>query len=422
MAPGGGEPATAGLNAADNHTMEDRHCAAWSFGVAIVASGLALLYSTVIYGLIHGHGWWFTPQDWTMLSSAGSFVIHGQLHQVYGTNRELYSLPLSFPLAGMATLLIHWINFPSGNHEELIFVVIPFVCASGVPVLYQARRLAWDLGVRRRLPLVQVLTAVVVIVPAVEWSHFEDVLAVAFVLAALRRVLRSDPIRACLYLSVAVAFKQWAVMLIPFMVFAAPPGRRVRSLLAAGALPGLLAGFFLAVDFHDALRAFASPVTQVDGFPGHPWIAGAWLGAHSSQVNRTAATLMAVLLGWWRRYDARQPAAAVLTASIILMLRPLTESINYAYYWSPGLLLLILVMTASTDGGARAMDWTWPVLALLWTLPHSNDLTATDWWLGEGLLLAVTAYRVLRRVDLIPAATEINLSFGPRPKPAEAAG
>jgi len=203
-------------------------------------------------------------------------------------------------------------------------------------------------------------------------------------------------VQACLLVSVAISFKEWAVMLVPFLVLIAPAGQRVRAAVAACALPCVLVVVFMGFNFHDTFRNLTSPVTIVKGASGHPWIDGTWLGGHSSQVNRLAAVIIAVGVSWRRRHRML-PLELLGSTGVILLVRPLTEVSNYSYYWSPGLLLLTLTVVCGRAAAGRSFtwrDWIWPVGAMLWTVPRSNDLTAMLWWAGEGILLAMVAVSV----------------------------
>ncbi len=398
--------------------MEDRHDTAWSVALVVAFTGLALLYCVAVFGPTHRGGGWFQPPDAPILLKAGDRLVHGHLRSVYWTP-GLYDLPLSFPIAGVTALLGGWLHLHDTPNPTTDFVLIPIWVTLGVPVLQQVRRLAWDLGMRKALWAVQVAAVFLVLVPEVEWGHVEDVLALACLLAAVRRLIRSEALAACLYLSLAISFKQWAVMAAPLFVLSSLPGRRLRALLASVALPGVLVVGFLAVDFKHALPAFVAPVTQVLAFPGHPWVAATWLGPHSSQVNRALATLLAAGLAWTRRARAADAQQVVGTVALILLIRPLTETINYSYYWSPGLVLLA-VLGMSGARRVRTSDWLWPVLAMAWTLPHSNDLTALDWWGGEAVLLAVMLWRLARPLGLARPGGTVPAPPG-RPQLAEAA-
>ena len=401
--------------------MEDRHCTLWTAAIAAGFAGLAVLYCTVVYGWTHQGGWWYAPKDALTLNRAGWELIHGHLRQVYSGDHGLYALPLAFPLTGLATVAIRALHLQSAPHPQWVFFEVPLLVFLGAPVLQAARRLAWDLGLRRRLWGVQLLAVFLVLVPEVQWGHVEDVLCLNFVLWGLRRLIRGQALRACLYLSVAVSFKQWAVMLLPVLVLAAPAKQRGRHAIAALALPAALAGLFLIVSYPDAIRAFTSPATLVRNYPGHPWVDPTWLGSRTGAANRYAAMGLACAVAWFRRRRIHDPMDVVATAALILMIRPLTESINYPYYWSPGLLLVALVTMASSRR-MNVGDWVWPALALAWTLPVSNDVTAMDWWAGEAVLVGVIAFRLANPLEFLSARASGVFHPGGRPQPADASG
>lgn len=373
--------------------------------------GAAMLYTTVICPATTNAGW-YTSIDLEMLVLGGKAIWGGHLGQVY-MDRGLYALPLSlFVMAPVVGLVGHW-HVPNAPEPDRFLIYGPYILSLGVLALHAARGLAWDLGLRRRLWSVQLVTMVLVLIPEYEWGHLEDVLALTFVLYGLRSLLGAKYVQASVMLSLAIASKEWAVMLVPIFVLAAPAGQRMKSLFAACALPALLVGVFMGFDFHDTLRNLTSPVTDVTGATGHPWIDGNWLGAHSSVVNRSAATVLAGLVSW-RRRSLVLPFEIMGTVGLILMIRPLTETINYSYYWSPGLLILA-ISAMSWRGRFKAKDWIWPMAALVWTLPRSNDLTAMLWWAGELVLLAMVAVHAATVGGFVGQGAQMDSGSGPDP-------
>lgn len=360
--------------------------------VGLAFGVVAMSYSLFVDAWIrHGH-FWMVPSDLWMAVDAGRFVWHGALGYVYqGTSS--YSLPLSFIVMAPVSGLIDHFGLVEGSpqpvpHPNAWLLVGPYSLLFAVVFLHAARSLASELGVRRRLWLSQVLASVVVLVPAYYWGHFEDALALAFILYALRNILRRNFVRAAFVLSVAISFKQTGLALLPLLVCMAPRESRVRCLAAACALPAVLAGFALSVDWADASKALLSPVNLVSGYEGHSAVYITWLGAKTSEVSRAAGLLLSVLAGWYFR-RAKGGPEVLAAAGLIMLIRPFSEAINYSYYWAPGLFLLACVGVANRRQ-IRWRDWVWPMLAIIWTMPRSNGTTSLWWWAGELITVGAT--------------------------------
>ena len=378
-----------------------RDGAAWRSSLIIGALFLAAAMTFSLrfgwIGNVRG-GWAVTTDNW-MTFDGGRYVWNGALGYVYSGTTS-YALPLSFilmaPIAGLADHLGLTEGVPlSLPHPTAWLLVGPYTLAFGVFLLHAVRRLAWDLQIRSRLWLVQLAAVAVVLVPAFQWGHFEDVLALTAVIHALRRWIGGDLVRAALYISVAISFKQWAVMLLPFALAAAPRGRRLRTLVAAVALPAVFTAYVLGVDWSHASRALFDPASQVSGYEGHGAFFTTWFGRRTAAATRGAGTVLAAFLGWRLRH-LRTGAQILAAAALILTIRPLFEPVNFPYYWSPGLLLAGLARLAGSRGH-RSRVWLAPVAAVAWGLPRGNPATAYWWWSGMLLLLAVAA------VPLMPA-------------------
>jgi hypothetical protein len=382
--------------------------AAWASAVLIglVFACAAMAYSLYIANWIFNYGGaWMQPVDVWMPVDAGRFVWSGALGYVYqGTGS--YSLPLSFiltaPISGLVDhyRLIEGAPYPVA-HPNAWLLVGPYSLIFGVFLLHAVRRIAWELGMRQRLWLLQVAACVVVLMPAFRWGHFEDVIALTFVLHALRRLRKGHHLHAAFLLSMAIASKQWALPLIPFFVLASPAGRRMRTLLTVCALPGALTLFVLGVDWADASKALLFPVNLGRHTQGHLAFYASWLGSKTSQLSRSLGLLLATAMAW--RLRRVQDARLMLSGlAAVLLLRPLFEAISYSYYWSPGLLLAGLAGVAA-DRRFRCSDWIWPTAVILWATPRGNSATATLWWAGEAILLAAAAFQVMSSSGLIPA-------------------
>jgi hypothetical protein len=230
----------------------DERC--WSSSVLIGVSftGGAKLLSLLVLPAAVGLRGWYVPQDVWMAFDGGRYVWNGALGFVYqGTSS--YATPLSFIVIAPIVGLCDHLGLSEGSpiplvHPTAWLLVGPFTLLFGILLLQAVRRLAWDLGLRRGLWAVQLLAVLVVLVPAVEWGHFEDVITLTMVVHAARQLIAREPLRAAVFLSVAIASKQWAVVLVALIVIQAARGRRVRCLSLAGALPAALVVFVLGTD------------------------------------------------------------------------------------------------------------------------------------------------------------------------------
>jgi hypothetical protein len=366
--------------------------------IGLAFAAVALLYSLVLDQMIRGGHFWFYPADVWSIVDAGRDVWHGALGYVYqGAANGSYALPLSFVLIAPASGLIDHFGLVEGApfpvaHPSAWLVVGPYTLMFGIVVMHAARRLAWELGVRHRLWVVQVLTAVVVLFPTYYWGHFEDAIALAFVMYAVRRMLRQEYVMAALLLSVAVSAKQWVIPLIPLIVFSAPPGRRLRCLVAACALSAAFATLVFGADWADASKALLFPVNQTNITEGHVAFYWTWFGSKTSRASRTIGLLLASGLAC-RLRRVQRPAALMGGMAALLLLRPLFEAINFSYYWTPALILAGFSGLAA-HRRVRWQDWIWPVLAILWSSPRSNLHTTSLWWIGELIVLSAAAVQV----------------------------
>lgn len=367
------------------------------FGIA------AMVYSLVMYRfqMRWEHGFkadiWFQPGDVWLMVDGGRFVWHGALGYVYQGVGQSYALPLPYILLAPIAAIV--------DHFHLVEPLVPIPRASGWPVLGPyillfnvfvldaVRRLAWDLGMRSRLWRVQVVAVLVVCVPAFEFGHFEDVLALTFVLHAVRYLLLRRPVMSCLLLSLAISSKQWAVLAVPLVLVLTPKGRRIVASVSAAALPGVFVLIVLLTDPRHGLAALFSPTSPKKTDPGHVSLFLTWFGSRTSQISRALAVCASPFVAWGFRRLGR-PAMLLGALSVLLVLRPLFEPVVYAYYWMPAFVAAGMVGVAVSKS-VRLRDWIWQVTAIVWSLPHSNPRTEGLWWVVELSLVLLTWRQVL---------------------------
>lgn len=389
----------------------DRLALPSSIIIAIVFGAAAMLYSLVLfqYQFRWQHGVktnaWYAPMDIWNIVDGGRYVWHGALGYVYTSAGQSYALPLSYILTAPISAVIDHFHLVEGllplPRPSAWPLVAAFSLLFNIFLLDAVRRLAWDLDVRRRLWLIQSSAVLVVLVPAFALAHFEDVLALTFLLHAFRFLIRQESLKAAVLLSLAISSKQWAVLVIPLFVIWTPRGRRLLTLLLSAALPGLLILIVLTSDPQNAFQALFSPDSPLNARanPGHFSFFYSWFGGKTSRTTRELAVAMSPLVAIPFR-NMRGHAQLLAGMSLVLVVRPLFEPTNFSYYWMPALLLAGLVGVA-VHKQFRMRDWLWAILAILWALPHGNQRTALWWWAVESFFLGALSIQVARSLGLL---------------------
>lgn len=363
----------------------------WSSSVVIGIGFvvLAMIYSLFVAPLLTANHLWFAPGDVWMAVDGGRYVWHGALGYVYeGTNS--YSLPGFFillaPVSGLIDhfRLIEGMPYPVPRPSAWL-IVGPYTMLFGIFLLHAVRRLGWELGIRKRLWLLQFAAVLTVLVPAACWGHFEDVVALAGVLYAVRFLLRQDYTRAALALSVAITCKEWALLVLPFLLVRVPVGRRTRVSFWSVALPAALAAFTLSVDWADSSRDLLFPKVTAAAAIGHAAVFAGWLGPHASLIGRALSLAAAPVFAWVTRRENR-PTQLLRWISAVCLLRALLEPFSYSYYWSPAL-LLIGMAACQLPIRARAARWVSILVAGIWLMP--TKASGIGWWAGLAALLVV---------------------------------
>ncbi len=313
--------------------------------------------------------WHFVMSGATLLRAAGHL---GGLH-LYATHPELQMGPLTFLVAAPL----------SGAPEWLSGLLASTAIAAAGPVLLRVIASLPSVTVTRR----QQGLAALVLMPvwaelAVHYTHLDDALALALLVAALHAVVRGRAATAALLLAASVDAKPWALAFVPILL-ALPRERWARAAwvwiagLALAWLPFVLADpatlhvgrFSIPNVASSSLRPLgvASPETPVWDRPVQVLLGGA-LG------------LVAVARRRW-----------VVVPAIALAVRMLLDPGTYPYYTS-GLVLATVVV----DLVWRRTRWPWVsvvAVAGLYAPRHMGPLTPSD--AGLGVLRAVTLVVVI---------------------------
>jgi hypothetical protein len=399
---------TVGLEDTARSDDVDNHLTSSSVLIAVGFGALAMIYSLVLFhyqlGWEHGlrRDAWYQPGDvWNMVNG-GRYVWDGALGYVYRGADGSYALPISYILAAPVAAIIDHFHLVEGMFALPRPTAWPlagsFVLAFNIFFLDSLRRLAWQIGMRRRLWAVQVVGVLLVCVPAFQYGHFEDVLALTFLLYAVRYVLLDRILLCCFLLSLAISCKQWAVLAVPLVILLSPKGRRLIALVVCSALPLFFVGLVALADPKFGLTALFSPVSPKKTDIGYASVLLTWFGSKASQATRTASVLVSPLVALVFR-SVRTVPSILGALSVLLLLRPLFEPLLYSYYLMPALLVAGLV-GAAAHKRFRIRDWIFQVAALFWAMPHSNLRTNGRWWIVELCLLVLTWVRVAMNCGL----------------------
>lgn len=393
-------------------TPGDRHPwrAALAIGALVVAGEMAF---SLLKGTFTGQRGWDLPGDFLVSFHAAHYVANGALAFVYEATPRMYALPLfSIVLAPLAALA-EWLHlseqFPVPVPFPTMWLISgPLAFATGIPFLYSIRRFADHVrATGRNLPTQLAAVPLVILPIAQPFGHFEDLLALTFVLLSLRLLLRERPVAGALLLCLAIGFKQWAVLVLPIYLVFAPKGFRLRTALVALALPAILGGFLLLMDWEHAAPALLSG----RNFPqfGHlaPWIQiteaqRAYRGEDAITVAtgpyRAGAVGIAVAAALLAG-RSRNPRNLIAGTAVALVARPLLEPVIHAYYLAPALGLLLLYERVAWGSWWRTLVVGGPLL--LFFVAPQNDL----WWpvyTAGIIVLAFPPIRFLARAPLHP--------------------
>ena len=225
-------------------------------------------------------------------------------------------------------------------------------------------------------------------------AHYEDVVATAGLLLCASLCVRRRWIPAAIALSVAILFKQWALLAVPMVAIWAPPRMRVRVVWYSVLLPGALVALCLALDWSNASVALTS--ARATPHLGHHqlWVTdtgGLILGA----PLRVGSFVLAALVAWWLR-NTRDPVVMPAAFGTVLVGRLLFEPTLFSYYLAPSLtFVLVVAFVGAPPGNRRWLVSAGLALALdLWFAVHPPLLV---WWV-VALALAVAVYGPIVRI------------------------
>ena len=357
--------------------------------LGLVTIVLGTLYPMVVVPAVKGaYRWWVVDEVWPPFMAA-RFAGNGALGYLYSADPLFVAGPIGaivlipVVMLGDALGLTDSYRY-SVAHPSVWLLYGPYALGFSVVLLYAVRALAdraWGMagmaarGLQPRHLWTQVAMVCLVLTPAaVLFGHYEDVLALAFVLLGIRATLGGRFTAAALWFAVAIGTKQWALLGVPILLAAAPARSRLRTLVMSLLLPGALMGFTLAVDWSHASRA----LLHARSFPalGHAalWMHHVALHTSVESPGRWGAVAMAAALGWWLRGRGR-PELLLAGFAVVFLARLVFEPVIFAYYLVPSLALFFLHERLTGRSGLRTA--VGGLAILLWFPFHPNPWL---WW------------------------------------------
>ena len=330
------------------------------------------------------------------------------------------------PLMGSFSLLLRapFVAAVFDSSESTVYLAGALPCIAATLVLGMALgRLAADRGAS---PAVQgLVTGLCVLNPltlrALHWGHPEELLAGALCVGAVLAALRDRELFAAVLLGLALATKQWALLAIPPVLFAAG-GRRVALTAVAGAIAAAFTLPFLVADGSQFAAtaqtaggqssggALATPwnvwwpISSLVDFPaaGLRYVVPEWVARVAHPGIIAAAMPLSLLL--WRRADRRRDDALLLLA-LLFLVRSLFDNWNNDYYHVPLVLSLIAWETIRYAGRPPYLSLVvvlaagvsfWPAQTQIFagSVEHAALLNALylAWAVPLGAYLALSLY------------------------------
>jgi len=374
-------------------TANDRDTNRWGANLAwgILFIGGYLCWSFRVPFLWGHHAAWDVPGDIWEVSNSAIYVAHGGYAYLYDPGTGYAALPLPAIIVAPFVWLGERLHLVAGfpwylRRPSMWLVLAPVVAIGCTPVIWAARSLAWELGVRQRLWLVQLNALLVVSVPCAKFGHFEDALAVAGIFMAWRAAARSKWTAMAIWCAFAIASKEWAVLAVPIMVAQAPRPHRVRVGAIALGTPMLLLVPCLIRDFgHTVDAIFIS--SYAGAVSGNGYV-GLLRGLVPGEFTQVGVLVLAAVFGLFRKWSLPTAMCAV---AVLFSLRVIAEPVAFLYYFSAPLAVLTMVVAASGRRvslprfGLALVPWLWA-----WPL-HINLVV---WWLGMALASAALAKAV----------------------------
>jgi len=395
----------------------------------LVAGGVALLWSFFFGPLVlHVDAWLVSPDVWWTARAAGAVAV-GDLAHVETAGGYVGALPGFEILLAPVAWLGHRLGLVAGRPFPLarpslwladgpVFFALSATAPAGVGALGAVV----GLGRRHRRALVAWTAVVAAFLVVLLGGHPEDAMALGLASLSLALLLSGRPGAAGWTLAGAIVFQDWAGLLLPLVVAASPPGRRVDTLLRAAGAPAALGLLLFGFDPAAAWRwLVVQPQLHVE--QRTPWwsvarhvrilASGEFVtaGGHPAVLagpDRSLAVLLAIGVALW---VARRPDTGTMltAATLVLFGRDAVEATLFPYYVVPASTFLVLLALRARRPSRCIIGL---VVATALPLLVIARLPPLAYW--AGLVIGATATTLALRAD----GSQELLSRPPAPRPA----
>jgi hypothetical protein len=359
------------------------------FGFLTIILGMTFSF---LYPIVRGSFGWGIPIDIWLFHDAAQYIGNGALGFVYESSRAHHALVLwPILLAPAAALGQHFeLTSHPVAYPRMWLLIGPLGLATSTLLFYAAQRLTRQVSARGKDLWTMLALLVLVVGDPALFGHYEDILAVAFVMLAVITLLEGRTSFAGFLIGLAIGFKQWAFLGVPILIAATPKGSRLRALAFAGLVPGFLFLFPLLVDWEHASRTLLRPTVRSKF--GHPF---PWISRDATVLvgpYRLISIPLAILIGVMSR-DRRDPRYLLAAFGLVFAMRLLAEPVAHPYYLAPALAFFVLHERLLTGRVMRTVAFGVPLLLIFVWYPN-----LWLWWILLLLGLALTAAPAARDV------------------------
>jgi hypothetical protein len=200
------------------------------------------------------------------------------------------------------------------------------------------------------------------------YAHPQDVVAMAFGLAAMACALRSQWVAAGVLVMLAILTQQYALLVAIPLFVVAPAARKLPFLIGGALTAAVLALPLVAATSGAAVRPIFLGTGNVGGIGGTiAWEAHIRTGATLFLGSRLPPLVLAVALSWYvvRKLgpSVLQPSVLISLVALSLSFRLVFEDTIFSYYYMP--LAVALVVLDVVGGRIRETIVAWVAMVTL---------------------------------------------------------